>query len=134
MSAERVFIDTNILLYLLSGDSAKAGRAEALLEQGGVISVQVLNEFSSVATRKLGMGWTEVRDVLQVLRAVCEVQPLTINVHERGLELAERYQLPVYDAMIAASAALAECGILYSEDFQNGMRMMDGLKIENPFV
>lgn len=134
MSAERVFIDTNILLYLLSGDSAKAGRAETLLEQGGVISVQVLNEFSSVATRKLGMNWTEVRDVLQVLRAVCEVQPLTIHVHERGLDLAERYQLPVYDAMIAASAALAECGILYSEDFQNGMRLMDGLKIENPFA
>ena len=134
MSAERVFIDTNILLYLLSGDSAKAGRGETLLEQGGVISVQVLNEFSSVATRKLGMNWTEVRDVLQVLRAVCEVQPLTINVHERGLDLAERYQLPVYDAMIAASAALAECGILYSEDFQNGMRLMDGLKIENPFA
>jgi predicted nucleic acid-binding protein len=55
MSAADCFLDTNVLLYLLSKDAAKADRAEALLATGGIVSVQVLNEFASVATRKLAM-------------------------------------------------------------------------------
>jgi predicted nucleic acid-binding protein len=47
--------DTNVLLYLLSEDATKADRAEKLVANGGVISVQVLNEFAAVASRKLGM-------------------------------------------------------------------------------
>lgn len=132
--SRRFFFDTNILLYLLSDDDAKANQAESLLERGGVISVQVLNEFASVATRKLGMSWVETHDVLQALRAICEVQPLTIETHRIGVEFAERYQLPVYDAMIAASAVLSGCDKLYSEDFQHGMKLDINLKIENPFL
>lgn len=52
-----VFIDSNVILYLLSGDSAKANRAEAILGKGGIISVQVLNEVTSVCFRKLTMTW-----------------------------------------------------------------------------
>ena len=52
MNASR-FFDTNVLLYLLSGDQAKANAAETLVASGGIVSVQVLNEFASVATRKL---------------------------------------------------------------------------------
>jgi predicted nucleic acid-binding protein len=60
MSATETFVDTNVLLYLLSGDASKADRAETLVGAGGVISVQVLNEFASVASRKLGMSWAEI--------------------------------------------------------------------------
>ncbi len=73
MSETEAFFDTNVLLYLLSGDASKADRAEALVVGGGVISVQVLNEFASVASRKLGMSWVEIREVLQTIRAVCRV-------------------------------------------------------------
>ena len=55
MSKADRFFDTNVLLYLLSKDTAKADRAEILLASGGVISVQVLNEFASVASRKLAL-------------------------------------------------------------------------------
>ena len=55
MSGAEVFLDTNVLLYLLSGDADKADRAEELIADGGVISVQVLNEFASVASRKFGL-------------------------------------------------------------------------------
>ena len=55
MSAADVFFDTNVLLYLLSDDATKADRAESLLASGGTISVQVLNEFASVAAGKLAM-------------------------------------------------------------------------------
>ena len=61
MSEDKSFFDTNVLLYLLSGDPEKADRAEALLAQGGVISVQILNEFAAVASRKLGLSYPEIR-------------------------------------------------------------------------
>ena len=77
MSGTEAFFDTNVLLYLLSGDASKADRAENLVAAGGVISVQVLNEFASVASRKLGMSWAEIREVLETVRAVCRVEPIS---------------------------------------------------------
>lgn len=79
------FFDTNILLYLLSGENDKADRAEAVLAQGGTISVQVLNEFAAVAARKLGFSYPEIREVLEPIRAVCAVVPLTLETHDRGV-------------------------------------------------
>lgn len=72
MTADR-FVDTNTVLYLLSADQAKAGRAETLLKLGGVVSVQVFNEFAAVAARKLGMSFDEIREALDPIRAVCKV-------------------------------------------------------------
>ena len=98
MSAADCFFDTNILLYLLSADAAKAGRAEVLLAGGGVVSVQVLNEFASVASRKLAMTISEIRDILSVVRAVCIVRILDIETHELGLDLVERYRFSTMTA------------------------------------
>jgi predicted nucleic acid-binding protein len=132
MSASNRFFDTNVLLYLLSADEAKADTAEALISSGGIISVQVLNEFASVATRKLRMLIPEVREVLRTIQRVCDVRPLSVDTHERGLAVAERYQLSVYDAMIVASAREAGCKTLYTEDLQDGMAI-SGITIRNPF-
>ena len=132
MSAASRFFDTNVLLYLLSADHAKADAAERLVGSGGVISVQVLNEFASVATRKLRMQIPEVREVLRTVQKICEVRPLSVETHERGLDVADRYQLSVYDAMIVASALEAGCKILYTEDLQDGMALVS-LTIRNPF-
>ena len=87
MSATDVFFDTNVLLYLLSEDEARANRAEALIAGGGTVSVQVLNEFVAVATRKLGMTLTETREMLSTIRAVCAVKPVDIETHDLGLDL-----------------------------------------------
>jgi predicted nucleic acid-binding protein len=132
MSAASRFFDTNVLLYLLSADQAKADAAESLVGSGGVISVQVLNEFASVATRKLRMQIPEVREVLRTVQKICEVRPLSVETHERGLDVADRYQLSVYDAMIVVSALEAGCKILYTEDLQDGMAIVS-LTIRNPF-
>ena len=56
------FFDTNVLLYVASGDPVKASRAERLIGDGGTISVQVLNEITNVARRKMSMSWTETRE------------------------------------------------------------------------
>ena len=134
MSATKPFFDTNVLLYLLSGDTAKADRAEALLAQGGILSVQVLNEFAAVASRKLGLSYPEIREVLAPIRTICTVEPVTLETHERGLQIAERYGFRLYDAMIIAAALLAGCQTLYSEDLQDGQSFDKRLTICNPFV
>ncbi len=130
----RPFVDTNVLLYLLSDDAAKAERAEALLTGRIVISVQVLNEFANVARRKLGLQWAQVEQSLIDIRRFSSVQPLTLTTHERGLALAKRYRLSVYDAMIAAAALEAGCTTLASEDFSKGQRFENRLTIRNPFI
>jgi len=134
MSAGEDFFDTNVVLYLLSADTAKADRAEELLALGGTISVQVLNEFAAVASRKLRMSWTEIREVLAQVRAVCAVEPLTLETHERALRIAVRYRLSIYDALIVAAALLAKCQTLHSEDLQDGQVVERQLTIRNPFA
>lgn len=84
------FFDPHIVLYLLSAETAKADRAEAVLAQGGLLSVQVLNEFAAVAARQLGLSYPEIREVLEPVRAVCDVVPLTLETHDLGLQIAER--------------------------------------------
>jgi len=132
MSAGKAFFDTNVLLYLLASD-AKADKAEALLATGGTISVQVLNEFASTASRKLKMKWPEIREILATIRAVCDVVPVTVEVHEKGLAIAERYGVSFYDSLILAAAQEAGCRTVYSEDMQNGQKFRD-VTVRNPFA
>lgn len=133
MSGGEDFFDTNVVLYLLSADTAKADRAEELLAIGGTISVQVLNEFVAVASRKLRMPLIEIREVLIQIRAVCAVESVTIETHDRALRVAERYGLSIYDALIVSSALLAGCKTLHSEDLQDGQVIERQLTIRNPF-
>jgi predicted nucleic acid-binding protein len=127
------FFDTNVLIYLASDDPAKADRAESLIGGGGTISVQVLNEATNVARRKMGMSWAETDAFLTTIRGLVAVEPITLDVHLTGLTLAQRYQFSIYEAMIAASALDADCDTLFSEDMQHGMVIDDRLHIVNPF-
>jgi predicted nucleic acid-binding protein len=133
MSEADSFFDTNVLLYLLSKVTAKADQAEVLLASGGVVSVQVLNEFASVASRKLAMTISEIREILSTIRTVCIVKPLDIETHELGLDMAERYKFSIYDGLIVAAAMRAGCSNLYTEDLRQG-QVIDQLTIRNPFA
>ena len=133
-SSVRPFIDTNVLVYLASGHKAKADRAEEIVKEGGTISVQVLNEFASVARRKLGMTWVDTRDFLSTIRELLTVVPVTEEIHELGLALAERYQLSVYDGMIIAAALDVGCDVVLSEDMQHDLIVDERLVVRNPFL
>jgi len=133
MSVAERFFDTNVILYLLSSDDARADHAERELGAGGVVSVQVLNEFASVASRKLKMSITEIREVLATIRAVCAIVPISEETHDLGLQVAERYGFSIYDAMIVAAARLAGCNTLMSEDMQDGQVLEGRLRVRNPF-
>ena len=131
MAAAKAFIDSNVILYLLSKDTKKADAAEAVLRAGGVISVQVLNEIANVALRKIGMSWAETNQFLASVRSLCAVESLTVETHDRGRDVAERYALSVYDSMIVAAALLAGCTVLYSEDMQDGLVIDKQLRVAN---
>src|ERR1044071_6115475 len=133
MAEHAAFFDTNVLLYLLSEDQAKADRAEELLATGGVVSVQVLNEFASVASRKRAMTWTEIKDAVEPLRMTLRVEPVTVETHSSALRIAERYNISFYDALIVAAAELSRCTVLYSEDLQHGQIFEKSLTVRNQF-
>lgn len=133
MPAGRAFVDSNVLLYLFSADANKADRAEAIVQTGTTINIQVLNEITNVARRKMAMSWAEVNVMQAAVRALCQVESLTLEVHDHGRLLAQRYGFSVYDAMIVAAALAAGCQTLYSEDMQAGLQVDNRMRILNPF-
>ena len=133
MSA-KPFLDTNIIVYAFSTNDPRSRKAVALIEGGGVISVQVLNEFVHVLRRKQGRDWPEIVDALDVLRILLDAPtPVTGELHEAAIKIARRQNFSVYESLIVAAAQRAGCSTLYSEDFQHGQRI-DELTIRNPFV
>jgi predicted nucleic acid-binding protein len=128
------FLDSNVVLYLLSADVAKADQAERLLKTRPVISVQVLNEVTHVCRRKLGMGWDEIAGFLGLVRSLCKVVPVTEAVHDQGRAMAQRHQISFYDACIVAAAATAGCQTVYSEDMNDGQVLEGRLTVRNPFA
>jgi predicted nucleic acid-binding protein len=133
MSGAESFFDTSVLLYLLSYESEKADRIETLLADSGVISVQVLNEFTAVATSKLRMPLADIREILETVRNICRTEPLTVEAHDRAGEVMTRYRFSFYDSLIVASALRADCKLLYSEDLQHGQVIEKQLTVVNPF-
>ena len=131
MSAE--FADTNVVLYLLD-DGPKAERAEEILGQGPRISVQVLNEAMVNCRRKAGLSWEDTGAVLEGIKSLCSVEGLTVQTHQVGRALAEKYQLSVYDAMIVSAALIAGSTTLWTEDMHDGLLVEDRLRIVNPFA
>lgn len=127
------FFDTNVILYLLD-DGPKSDRAEALLAQGGTISVQVLNETLVNCLRKARMTPDEAADFLHAVRQLCAVRDLDLRSHDIGRALNARHGFSVYDSMIVAAALLAGCDTLWSEDMQDGMMVEGQLRIRNPFA
>jgi predicted nucleic acid-binding protein len=131
---DKAFFDTNVLIYaMVSGDSRRE-RAQQLMAQGGVISVQVLNEFVAIARRKMRMPWKDVieaRDAIRILfpRPVA----ITVEAHDMALKIAQQHGFGIYDALSAASALETECSTLYSEDLHDGQVLADRLTIRNPF-
>lgn len=103
-----------------------------MIAGGSCVSVQVLNEFASVASRKLRMSLSEIRECLEPIRLICGIEPVTLETHARGLDVAERYGFSVYESMIVAAALLAGCDTPYSEDLQDGQRI-GRLLVRNPF-
>jgi predicted nucleic acid-binding protein len=128
------FFDTNVVLYAFTPSGDKTLTAERILLEGGVVSVQVLNELTSVSRSKFKMNWGEVGLVIQGTTTMCpDPEALTFETFLEARRISEQYGLSIWDGMIIASALEAGCRILYTEDLQHG-QVIDGVRIENPFL
>ena len=138
MKGDRAFFDTNVLIYAFAKDDPRTQTAETLLARGGVVGVQVLNEFVAVAAGKLGMSWEEVLEALSAIRILFPSPwPLSVETHDTALRIAGRYRYHIFDSLVISAALEASCSVLYSEDMQDG-QVIEGprpqrLTICNPF-
>lgn len=131
---DKAFFDTNVLIYAIAQDDPRSEPAEQLLANGGVVSLQVLNEFVSVTRRKLRMPWGDIAAALDAIRVLCPSPvPTTLELHEAALKIAQRHGYDIYDALVAAAALAANCTTLYSEDLHDGQVIAKRLTIRNPF-
>ena len=128
------FADSNILLYLVDTDPAKAKIAEQILRKDVSISVQVLSEMASVMLGRWRRGWEEVESVLALVRGATTIYAIDLDTHVLGMSVAKRYRLGIYDSLIVAAALIAGCDTLYSEDMQNGLLVEGQLRVVNPFA
>lgn len=133
MPAEQ-FFDTNILIYAFASNDPRSARAESLIAEGGVIGLQVLNEFTNVTRRKLRWHWGQIEASLAVVDELFgPVAPLTNAIHSRAVALARDHGLSVYDALIVAAAQDAGCKFLVSEVLPHSRRF-GTLTVKNPFL
>jgi predicted nucleic acid-binding protein len=135
--SDRSFIDTNILIYADSADEPlKQDAAVRLLKRlylqgNGVISTQVLTEFSNAALRKLKLPVNTIRQRL-ALYARFETVQVTPHIIDTALDIYETRSISYYDALIVAAAVTAGCITLYSEDMNNSERI-NQIQLVNPF-
>jgi predicted nucleic acid-binding protein len=134
MNAKKIFFDTNTLLYLLSSDNNKADWISQNLQRSNVISVQVLNEFTSASLRKIKISNAELDEFLDLFKSTFSVRVIDVETFDTGLMVSRRYGYQHYDAMIIASALQAGCERLYSEDMQHRQIIDKRLQIVNPFI
>ena len=138
---DKYFIDTNIFVYSFdSNEPTKSAIASnliqnALKEQIGCISSQVIQEFLNVSTKRFSPP-IEAKDSLKYLNTVlaplCEIYP-SIELYRKTIETSERWKYSFYDSMIITAAIQTNCSILYSEDLQHGQKVQS-LTIVNPFI
>lgn len=132
--SRRIFFDTNVLFYAFAKAGSRTHRAEQLLLDGGIVSVQVLNELVSAVRNKLRMDWSEVRRMIEsTLHSCPNPLSLTLDTHLSAARICARFGYTIYDGLILASALEADCSIIYTEDLQHG-QIIEGMRIENPFL
>jgi len=133
---DRIFIDTNILIYLYSEDEIEKQQiSEKLANQySPIISIQVLNEICNVMIKKLNFGLQTVSKVIGELTEYCIVKTITTETIQSAVKLVEKYKYSYYDSLIISSALENQCNKLYSEDMQHGQFIENQIKIINPFI
>jgi len=137
MSADKAFVDTNVLVYLYSGntdESDKRRRAYEAIEQYNCqISTQVLNEFSNICIKKLKITKNKIRNLINQICSYCDLAYIDEETIDKALEIHEKYGCSYYDCLMLASALERNCIYLLSEDMTDGQVIEGTLTIKNIF-
>ena len=134
MPAERIFIDSNVMIYAyFKQDEKKQRISKQLIAQNAVISTQVLQEMTNTLHRKMGVDYSIVHSILQECLQNCDINTNTSDTVLFALDIAKRYGFSFYDSLIVAAALESKCTTLYSEDMQDNQHI-ENLTIKNPFI
>ena len=135
---DKVFLDTNILIYSYSKDEIKKQIiANQVLEDHSeniVISKQVINELINVLFKKFKLSSNDIENVVLELDTFIPIVDFDIKTQIKALRLKEKYKFQFYDALIVATALESGCTILLSEDMQHHQVIDNVLTIVNPFI
>jgi predicted nucleic acid-binding protein len=131
---DKVFLDSNVLIYAVGDDDARRDVADSLIAAGPVISAQVLAETAAVLRRKFQVPPASVTKILQTVLDRVQCVPLNETIVLAALQVGERLGYAHYDGQIIAAALAAGCDVLYSEDLQHGQVIDGKLTIINPFA
>jgi predicted nucleic acid-binding protein len=134
----RFFLDTNVLVYaddLDAGDRRESALAlveRAFASGDGVVSTQVLQEFYSVSTRRLGVDPAVARRKVELLGCL-DVVMIDLELILGAIDLQRLHALSFWDALVLKAAAVSGCRTLYTEDLQ-AEQVIDGVRVTRPFA
>ena len=133
---DKVFIDSNIILYLYSEDELfKQHKAQEILDihNNTIISTQVINEVSNVLFKKFRLSAIDVEKVILEIDKNMKIVDYSLKTQINAVRLKDKYGFQYYDALIVSTALEQGCSILFSEDMQNNQIINNSLQIINPF-
>lgn len=132
---DKVFIDTNILVYCYSNDEPEKKEAALNLanSSNAVLSTQVLTEFSNTLKKRFGLSWEEISLVIKETTKNFVIHLNLPDTILQACQIASRYGFSFYDSLIISSALEEKCNLIYAEDMHNGMVINETLTIVNPF-
>ncbi|MDD5373032.1 MAG: PIN domain-containing protein [Sulfurimonas sp.] len=134
---DKIFLDTNIVIYAFSEDEAqKQSIAFSLLDgeyNNALISKQVINELANILLKKFKLSSNQVENAILELDTIVNIVDFDLSTQIKALHVKDKYNLQFYDSLIIATALENKCTTLYSEDMHNGMLIENRLKIINPF-
>ena len=128
----KFFLDTNVVVYLLSDDIEKSTTAEQLLMAQPIISTQVANEFANACLKKMKLSKEETQELVKSLLDSCQTLSVSVETIHKAMQLSNHYALSHWDSLIVAAAVLSDASVLYSEDMQHGL-VIETITIINPF-
>ncbi len=139
MTADRpiLTIDTNILIYAIDLDAGeKHERARALMSAvaraDGALTLQALGEFFHATTRKKLLSAEKAERYINDWQVVFPIVAADETALIMAIGATREHVLFFWDALLWATARLAGCTVIVSEDMQHG-RDLGGVEVIDPF-
>lgn len=134
---DKIFLDTNIIIYAFSEDEAKKQSIALELlesqENSVLISKQVINELANILLKKFRLSSNQVEDAILELDTIVNIVDFDLSTQIKALHIKDKYNLQFYDSLIIATALKNRCTTLYSEDMHHDMLIENRLRIIDPF-
>ena len=138
MSAERITLDTNILIYSVDRDAAErhhkaVALVKEIVQRDCVLTLQALSEFFAVVTRKSKLPLPDAQAYIEDWQTLFPTIVPTPATLPRAIRAVDRHNLSFWDAMLWATAKQAGVTLVLSEDFQHD-RELEGVRFRNPLL